>query len=133
MSEFEPNKLETMFALMARLADYLRKRNPDAALLDTFQEFDELIAMYQNMREGMTTSEINNALGPLAPIVEATIESLKEGIGECELTDECNELKAIEEELSSADNLTEERINTLLDRRRELLDSIGKEGETDNR
>jgi len=133
MSEFEPNKLETMFALMARLADYLRKRNPDAALLDTFQEFDELIAMYQNMREGMTTSEINNALGPLAPIVEATIESLKEGIGECELTDECDELKAIEEELSSADNLTEERINTLLDRRRELLDSIGNDGETDNR
>ena len=131
MSDFEPNKLETMFALMAKLTGYLRKQNPDAALLDTFREFDDLIAMYQNLREGMTTHEINNALGPLAPIVEATIESLKEGIGECELTDACNELKAIEDELSAADNLTEERINTLLDRRRELLDSIGKDDEAD--
>ena len=115
-----PNRIEVMLMLFAELRKRLLRDNPNSEELEMFKHFDVLLASYSLLREQTPSEAIEETFAPYMPMIEMAISSLKSELNYHDLTDEYRELERIERQLSNSEELTEDQINLLLDRRSQL-------------
>jgi hypothetical protein len=94
--------------------------NPDSKDLDVFKHFDLLTKSYMLLREHTTPEAIEETFAICMPMIETAISNLKSELNYRDLTDEYRELERIERQLMNSEELTEDQINLLLDRRSQL-------------
>ena len=115
-----PNRIEVMLMLFAELRERMLRDNPDSKDLDVFKHFDLLTKSYMLLREHTTPEAIEETFAICMPMIETAISNLKSELNYRDLTDEYRELERLERQLMNSEELTEDQINLLLDRRSQL-------------